>query len=211
MLALLTPAFFAALVALVLHGAPVDWTHIRIRWQPLALSAMGVQLVLFNPPLNSQPWALQWGLWIWVISMLGLLGAFLRNGIAGHGSRAPWLIAGLGAALNLLVVIGNGGQMPLSPQALVATKGEAHLAEHAADQDTPAELSNVVLIGRQTRLEWLGDVLPEPAWLPGANVFSLGDLLISVGFTWWAFWASSLGGRRRRSQAVHRSAGAVAT
>jgi hypothetical protein len=211
MLALLTPAFFAALVALVLHGAPVDWTHIRIRWQPLALSAMGVQLVLFNPPLNSQPWVLQWGPWIWVISMVGLLGAFLRNSTLARGSRGPWLVAGLGAALNLLVVIGNGGQMPLSPQALVATKGEAHLAEHAADQDTPAELSNVVLIGRQTRLEWLGDVLPEPAWLPGANVFSLGDLLISAGFTWWAFWVSGVGGRRRARRGVRRPAGAEGT
>ena len=61
-----------------------------------------------------------------------------------------------------------------------------------------------MLIGPHTKLAWLGDVLPEPAWLPGANVVSLGDLLVSAGFMWWAFYAIGFGGRRR----VGRPAGA---
>jgi hypothetical protein len=206
MLGLLTPALFAALLGLVLRGAPADWTHVRIRWQPLALGAMFVQLVLFNPPLNRQPWAVEWGPWIWVISMVGLLAAFLRNGSVARDCRGPWLVAALGAALNLLVVIGNGGQMPVSPQALVATKGEARFAEHAAAQGAPAKLSSVVLITEQTSLAWLGDVLPQPAWLPGANVFSVGDVLVSMGFTWWAFWVSGVGGRRRLSRPARAEA-----
>jgi hypothetical protein len=100
--------------------------------------------------------------------------------------------------------------MPLSPQALVTTKGEAHLAEHAAAPGGPTELSNVVLIGPRTQLAWLGDVIPEPAWVPGANVVSLGDLLIAAGFGWWAFWVTGLGGRRRGSRGVSRPAGAEA-
>ena len=92
MIALLAPAFFAALVALALNGAPADWAHIRVRWQPLALGALLVQLVLFNPPLNQQPWALEWGPWIWVISMVGMLAAFLRNAATGGRSGAAWLI-----------------------------------------------------------------------------------------------------------------------
>jgi hypothetical protein len=31
------------------------------------------------------------------------------------------------------------------------------------------------------RLAFLGDVLPLPAWMPFANVFSVGDVLIAVG------------------------------
>src|SRR5437899_3064487 len=102
MIALLAPAFFAALVALALNGAPADWAHIRVRWQPLALGALLVQLVLFNPPLNQQPWALEWGPWIWVISMVGMLAAFLRNAATGGRSGAAWLAAGLGVLLIVL-------------------------------------------------------------------------------------------------------------
>jgi hypothetical protein len=207
MLGLLIPALLAARFALVLRGAPLDWTHLRIRWQPLALGAMLVQLMLFNPPLNRQPWAVEWGRWIWVISMLALLAAFLRNGTVARGCRGPWLVAGLGATLNLLVVIGNGGQMPLAPQALALTKGEARLAERTAAEQAPVKLSSVVLIGPQTAFAWLGDVFPEPAWLPGANVFSVGDVLIAAGFTWWAFWVSGVGGRRRVSRPASAEAG----
>ena len=207
MIALLAPAFFAALVALALYGAPADWAHIRVRWQPLALGALLVQLVLFNPPLNHQPWALEWGPWIWVISMLGMLAAFVKNAAAGGTSGTAWLVAGLGVVLNLAAVTANGGQMPVSPQALAFTKGEAHLHEHSLAQDAPAQLSNVVLIGPETRLTGLGDVLPEPAWLPGANVVSVGDLVLAAGLAWWAFYAISFGSRRR----VGRPAGAETT
>ncbi len=207
MIAVLAPAFFAALVALALYGAPADWTHIRVRWQPLALAALLVQLVLFNPPLNHQPWALEWGPWIWVISMLGMLAAFLRNAASGGTSGASWLVAALGVLLNLTAVTANGGQMPLSPQALATTKGEANLVQHSLAQDAPAQLSNVVLIGPDTRLAELGDVLPEPAWLPGANVVSVGDLLLAAGLAWWGFYSISFGGRRR----VRRPAGAETT
>ena len=31
------------------------------------------------------------------------------------------------------------------------------------------------------RLGFLGDVLPLPAWMPFANVFSIGDVLIAIG------------------------------
>jgi hypothetical protein len=30
-------------------------------------------------------------------------------------------------------------------------------------------------------LGFLGDVLPMPSWMPLANVFSIGDVLIAVG------------------------------
>src|SRR6266568_3599199 len=106
MIGLLAPAFFAVLLALALYGAPADWTHTRVRWQPLALGALLVQLLLFNPPLNHQPWALEWGARIWVISMIGLLTTFIRNAVAGGTSGAPWLVAGLGVVLNLMAVIG---------------------------------------------------------------------------------------------------------
>ena len=76
------------------------------------------------------------------------------------------------------------------------------------ESERPGTLYNtVVLIGPETRLTGLGDVLPEPAWLPGANVVSVGDLVLAAGLAWWAFYAISFGSRRR----VGRPAGAETT
>ena len=37
---------------------------------------------------------------------------------------------------------------------------------------------------RDPNLLFLGDVLPLPSWMPFANVFSIGDVLIAVGIFW---------------------------
>jgi hypothetical protein len=33
----------------------------------------------------------------------------------------------------------------------------------------------------ESRLPLLGDIIPEPSWMPMANVISVGDLLLSLG------------------------------
>ena len=198
MIGLLVPAFLAVLLALVLYGAPANWSHFKVRWRPVAILALLVQVALFTPPVDEQPWAIAWGPWIWVISMVVLLAVISRNGVAGN-NNVPWRVAGLGLALNLVVVVANGGYMPLSAEALVATKGEDHLAEHSSIQSTQSQFTNVVLLGPQTRIAWLGDVLPEPAWVPGgANVVSVGDLLLSAGLAYLAFSVTAAGRRPPR-------------
>jgi hypothetical protein len=37
------------------------------------------------------------------------------------------------------------------------------------------------------RLTWLGDVIPQPGWLPQANLISVGDVLLSLGAAGCAF------------------------
>jgi hypothetical protein len=92
------------------------------------------------------------------------------------------LIAGLGVALNLMVIATNGGYMPQSSEARVAARGAT------LQQDEPApRLLNVKPIDESTRLVWLADVVPQPAWFPRANVVSIGDVLLAVGLGMWAF------------------------
>jgi hypothetical protein len=47
-----------------------------------------------------------------------------------------------------------------------------------------------------TQLNWLGDLIPEPAWLPKNNVISIGDLLLGSGLAWWAFLMTAASPRR---------------
>ena len=85
--------------------------------------------------------------------------------------RLGVLIAGLGMGLNLMAITANGGYMPASRAAL-------DLAGNAYDGQA---LNNSAVIDAGTRLSYLGDVFAVPSWMPAANVFSLGDVLIVAG------------------------------
>lgn len=92
-------------------------------------------------------------------------------------------ILGAGLVLNLLVIIANGGWMPVSPQVV------AELFPGAA-----LELGlrvgwskDILMLPAETRLWWLADRLLLPAWFPQRFAFSPGDILIAIG-AFWALW-----------------------
>jgi hypothetical protein len=95
-------------------------------------------------------------------------------------ARTPLRIAALGVGLNLLVIGANGGYMPRSSEASAAVGRPVNTI---ADGQ---RVANVGVLSDSTRLPWLGDVLPEPQWLPLSNVLSVGDLLLMAGLAWWA-------------------------
>jgi len=156
---------------------------LNIRWWPVALASLGIQVLLYDPPVYNQTWAIQFGPFIWIGCLAALFAALLRNGLAARTHRAAWLVAALGAGLNLLVVGANGGYMPQSTEARIAVRGTSlqSVAEKAP------RLFSVQPMDESTRLPALGDVIAEPHWLPASNVISIGDLLLAAGLTAWAF------------------------
>ena len=76
----------------------------------------------------------------------------------------------LGGASNLLAMIVNGGYMPVSRAAL----------EAMGHGPGTSGYSNSALLEHVT-LAPLTDIFAMPVWLPVANVFSVGDILIGVG------------------------------
>lgn len=139
---------------------------IHFVWWQLALAGLAVQLVLFTSPVEERIGAL--GAPIYVVSTLVVMLALLRN------LRLPGLaVVALGAALNLVAVLANGGAMPSSPEAWNSLTGVAALPA--------AHYSNAVLMGPDTLFPFLGDVFVWPHPLPFANVFSIGDAIIAVG------------------------------
>jgi hypothetical protein len=147
----------------------------------LGAASLGVQLVLFNPPLDEQPWAMAWGIWLFPVTLIGITLVLLRNAATMPWARIPLRVAALGVGLNLLVIGANGGYMPRSTEASAAV---------GRPVDTIADgqrLANVSILSDSTRLPWLADVLPQPQWLPLSNVLSVGDLLLAAGLAWWAF------------------------
>jgi uncharacterized protein DUF5317 len=182
MLILLFPALLAGAAAALRSGSFAGIRRLRIEWWPLAVGALALKVVIHDPPFNRQPWALEWGPLIWVFCMVAILAMLVRNAVRPGIARIGWQLTSLGIALNLLVVVSNGGYMPQSEAARMALKG----APLPADANV-TYLYNVIPMGAGSRLGWLGDNFAEPDWVPMANVISVGDLTLSLGVAALAF------------------------
>lgn len=158
-------------VAALLRGGSLhNVTTLRLRWPALALAGLGLQLLLFTP-FTAAPLVTVAVPSLYVLSMLLLVGWVLLN------RHIPGMtLMGVGLALNTLAIIANGGYMPADPRA-VAFAGRA--AAYGADGS--AVYNNSIAAGEGVRLWLLTDILPLPAWVPLANVYSIGDVLIELG------------------------------
>lgn len=135
---------------------------VRFAWGWLAIGGLVAQVILFSGPVSDSVGEL--GPLLYVASTAAVLVAVLRN----------WRIRGLalvalGAASNLAAIAANGGVMPASPEAAAALEAQAG----------PGFSNSVVMA--DAALRPLTDIFALPGWVPFANVFSVGDVLIGVG------------------------------
>ena len=116
-----------------------------------------------------------------VVSQIGLLVFVWVN------RRKPgfWAL-GIGLGLNFVVILLNGGLMPISPETVT------RLAPNASPDawqvgERLGTSKDVVLPVDVTRLRWLSDRFVLPAWTSYPVAFSVGDVLIAIG-TFWLLW-----------------------
>lgn len=188
MLPQLLPVFGGAAVGLIAGGSLRGLSR-PIAWWPLGLASIVFQLMLARISIADQPWLGSHGHWLWAAALGATLVVLLRNcQLAAGARRLPWQVAALGVGLNLLVIVANGGYMPVSQAALEQTGQSAELAARTGfRRDVPLD--------GNTRLWWLADILTDPTWLPRPTVASIGDRLLGLGLAGWAF-ASVAGARR---------------
>jgi hypothetical protein len=161
--ALALPVLAALLIGLLLGGDPRRLGELRLRASWLLFTALGVQIVAF--PFSFLPWQTgeTTGTALWLGSYVLLVVAALLNlRIAGVSLLAA------GMAANVLAVAANRGTMPVLPHAM-----------HAAER-TDAVQANSTAVS-DPHLSWLVDRWSAPEWIPFANVFSVGDVLIAIG------------------------------
>lgn len=181
MIGLLLPSAVAALVGLACGGSLARCLTARLAWWPMLLAAFAVELILYNAPINRLDWAIAVGPGIWVASKLVMLAVFARNGVVDAHGRTAWAVICVGIALNTLAIVANGGHMPQSPEAAAAVWG----ADYVRADTYAGRLENVSWMTPDSRLPWLGDILPLPRWLPRPNVLSIGDVLLALGVGGW--------------------------
>lgn len=135
---------------------------LRIRWAPAALVGLAIQLVLFSEPGAALAGPAAPG--VYVASSALVFVVVLAN------LAVPGLpLVALGAASNLVAIVANGGYMPADPAAVAALGG----------RESSGYSNSIVL--EDPALWPLTDIFAVPAWLPLANVFSIGDVAIAVG------------------------------
>lgn len=135
---------------------------VRFRWAGLAIAGLVAQILLFSGPVARAVGDL--GPPLYVASTAAVLVAVLRNvtlpGVA---------LVAAGAALNLAAIAANGGVMPASPEAVAGLPPEE------------AEGFSNSVVMTDPALWPLTDIFVLPGWVPFANVFSVGDVLIGIG------------------------------
>lgn len=152
----------ALVVGVLVGGRLSGLAELRFRWGWVIVAGLAAQVVLFSEAVTS--WIGEAGVPFYVASTAIVLAALAAN----------WRIAGVpiviaGAACNLAAIVANGGYMPASPEALAA------IGRTLGD-----EYSNSAVVP-EPALAPLTDIFAMPTWLPWHNVFSIGDVLISLG------------------------------
>ena len=171
---LLAGVLLAVLLVRPLGGRLRPLAGLHLRASGLLVAGLALQVLCFVV-LTDAPRPLLVGMHA---ASYGLAAAFVVLNRAVPGVA---LIA-LGASLNALALTVNGGTMPASAPAVIAAG--LPLAEE--------DYSNSGVLA-EPRLALLGDIFATPSWLPLANVYSIGDIIVLAGAVW----------------AVHRTCGTV--
>jgi hypothetical protein len=157
------PVVLALVLGLALGGSVGRLAEMRLRAPWIFLAAIGLQLVAF--PVAGLPWRTHETVAsiLWVASYgLLVVAAVLNRWIAG----VPVVAAGM--LLNLVAILANRGTMPVSYDAM-----------HDAGRTAVTQANSTAL--PDPSLPWLIDRWAAPDWVPLANVYSVGDVVIAVG------------------------------
>jgi hypothetical protein len=135
---------------------------LTFRWPAAIAIGLLVQVVLFSDQVTV--WIGSAGPPIYVASTAAVFMAVLAN------RAIPGMpIVALGAMSNFAAIAANGGYMPANPDALRAlNRAESTVYSNSTVVADPA-------------LAPLTDLFALPAWVPFANVYSIGDVLIGIG------------------------------
>jgi Family of unknown function (DUF5317) len=165
----LFPLVVGLAIGIATGGKLGNLAHVRFRWPWFVLAVLVIREAILFRPFNGID-GIQY---LYVAALAGLVGwTFLHvrtlNGV--------WLVAA-GAALNLLVVVANGGRMPVAPALAGVLVQRNHLGQY-------------VLMGSNTNLNWLADwiTVSGPVGIRGA--YSPGDLVVAAGIGVVAYFAT---------------------
>lgn len=174
---LLVVAILIGVAAGFLTGGTFRHLHLlRLRALPLLFAALLVQIAIFSPILGTNDTVQRFGALLHVATLLASLFVMLRNA-AIPGMK----IVALGAALNALVIMVNGGFMPTDPDAIRAAGLQGDPRYDRVEVPGQEQVLTNTVIDGDAPLLFLGDAIPIPWPAALATVISLGDAVLALG------------------------------
>jgi len=177
------------LLTAVLAGILSGWGYAKWTggtWQPPVFRALWLVFVGFLPqmmsfylPSTRRLLPNEFASVSLVISQLALLGFAILN---VHLPGMPVLLAGL--ALNLTVILVNGGWMPLPLNVAAKLADSSTLSKLQIGERISSASKDILLPESEIILPWLADRFVPPSFVPYRFAFSLGDICIAVGAYW---------------------------
>jgi hypothetical protein len=154
----------------------------ELKWLWLVFLAFFAQWLAFRLPVSWMHINSNWA----AAALVGSQFALLVFAWANRRQPAFWLL-GIGLLLNLVVIVANGGLMPITPETVAhLTKAEPGLVWQVGERLGTGK--DIVLNAETTRLWFLSDrFLLLPDGLDFQVAFSLGDAIIAGGAFWLLF------------------------
>ena len=168
---LLDVLIISLIIAFLRRGKFKRLAEIDLRRIELIIISFSIQYVLVRAGESGANWVEKWGVYLYVFSYILLLLSIWYN-----RHIREMLIFGGGIFINFVVIIFNGGHMPVSLLALKRARMEYVLPLLQSK-------SYIIhtLMDSKTRLKFLADVIPLPPPYPRPKVLSVGDVIMGIG------------------------------
>jgi hypothetical protein len=174
LLAGIVTGLIAAIIRAWITKRKLQVPILRYAW--LVILAFAPQFLAFQFRSSADLIPDRWIPILLVTSQLFLV-VFITCNLQAHPSI--WLL-GVGLFLNLVVILGNKGMMPITPEMVTKLFPDAPSGSWTTGERL-ARSKDIVLPFETTRLWHLSDIFKVPDWLHSPTAFSLGDIFIALG------------------------------
>jgi len=167
----------AIIIAIIVNKGLRAIEHKKVEQFYLILLGFAIQLVIFNEKFSYSK--LNFLTPILYIYSLFILLIFMVLNLQYKGIK----IAGIGFLSNLAVIVSNGGYMPqnLLKLELIGEQEKVELLKQFG------HFYNGIVMSPNTHLNFLGDIIVIPKLKFLMGVYSIGDVVITIGITIFIF------------------------
>ncbi len=160
----------AILIGFLKKGSLTHLSRTEIHYPSFIIGSFLVQALVILLDDRFLFYKLTGDIWLTVTYLVLAFAIWANRKIEG------FTLIGLGILLNFIVIMANGGRMPVSSDAIDFI-GLSHLIPTMEEG-----LSKHVLMDSSTHFSWLGDIFPlKPPYSFKRVVVSIGDILVTVG------------------------------
>ncbi|NWQ41905.1 DUF5317 domain-containing protein [Bacillus sp. EB106-08-02-XG196] len=157
------------IVGLFRKGNLRAFSQLNLKWGWVFPLLLIVQLTVFTLQNNSEFLGQLSGSIYILVYMIGLLFLFLNRKNPG------FILIFIGVFLNFLVMVVNGGRMPVSVEsAAVLDPGYIEALKESL-------YAKHTMLTSTTHLGFLGDVIPISDPYPRTQIISIGDIIMNIG------------------------------